>query len=358
MHSLDGLLRRVRGGAREVWQFHPLIRRHCVGKRRRESPLAKEVEHLGRAIVARRIVRAAGEPLRARPVPHPALVFPHVQRRELGEPARDGGAQPAVRRYAQEAVPLAELAVLVPAPHDERAFESQAREIEGDRVQRMIGVHQEVAPHLVAAFRHAVEPADDPGVAVEDGGDEYARRLVVRREAEPLGERVDRVHGHADDGQPLLLEPVELAPDGVELPRGRHESRPRPQRQGGEKADHEFVRVRAQRAVPVVRALRASEEFGVPGADPIPAGKRLLPLPVHEPGGVLPGPELSREAAVGPRLVRMSGEEQPLRDPEAGIVRSERVGLPVQILRREARHRSVRIAHRSGNTGRFSDVRR
>ena len=226
----------------------------------------------------------------------------------------------------------------------------------------MIGVHEEVAPHLLAAFRNAVEPADDAGVAVEDGGDQHARRLIVRRETEPLGERVDRVHGHADDGQTLLLQAVELAPDGVELPRGRHEPGPPAQGQGGEKADHEFVRVRAQRVVPFVRAPRASEEFGVPGADPIPAGERLLPLPVHQTGGVLPGPELPRESAVRPRLVRMSREEQPLRDPEAGVVRGQRVRLPVKVLRCQTGavsvHRSVRIAHRSGNTGRFSDFLR
>ena len=335
-----------------------LVSAHRAQKLRRQPPFAEEVEDFGRPVVARRIVRAAREPLGSGSVAHPPFVFRPVQRRELREPPRDGRAQPTVRRHPQEAVPLAELAVLVPAPHDEGAFESHAREVEGDRVQRVIGVHEEVGPHPLAALRHAVESADDAGVAVEDGGDEHARRLVVRRETEPLGERVDRVHRHPNDGESLLLQPVELAPDGVELPRGRHEPRPRAQRQGGEEADDEFVGVRAQRVVPVVRALGASEEFGVPGADPIPAGERLLPLPVHEPGGVLPGPELSREAAVGPRLVRMSREEQPLRDPEAGIVRSERVRLPVQVLRREARHSSVRIAHRSGNTGRFSDCLR
>ena len=288
--------------------------------------------------MARRIVRAAREPFRSRSVRHPRGVLRPVQRRELGEPTRDGGAQPAFRRYPQEAVPLAELTVLVPAPHDERAFEPQLREIEGDRVQRVIGVHEEVAPHLLAAFRNAAQPADDAGVTVEDGRDEHARRRVVRRETEPLGERVDRVHGHANDGQPLLLQAVELAPDGVELPRRRHDPGPRAQVEGGEKAHHEFVRVGAQRDVPFVRAPRASEEFGVPGADPVPAGERLLPLPVHQAGGVFPGPELSREAAVGPRLVRMAREKQPLRDPEAGVVRGERVRLPVQILRRETRH--------------------
>ena len=55
MHSLDGLLRRIRGGAAEVWQFHALIRRHCVRRRQRESPARYAAIHasLAKALAAR-----------------------------------------------------------------------------------------------------------------------------------------------------------------------------------------------------------------------------------------------------------------------------------------------------------------
>ena len=55
MHSLDGLLRRVHGGTVEVWQFHPLIRRHCVRKRQHESPARYAAIHarIARALAAR-----------------------------------------------------------------------------------------------------------------------------------------------------------------------------------------------------------------------------------------------------------------------------------------------------------------
>ena len=49
MRSLDGLLRRIRGGAAEVWQFHALIRRHCVRTRQRESPARYAAIHAGLA---------------------------------------------------------------------------------------------------------------------------------------------------------------------------------------------------------------------------------------------------------------------------------------------------------------------
>ena len=35
--GLAGLLEPVRGGARKVWRMHPLVRQHCVGRRRRET---------------------------------------------------------------------------------------------------------------------------------------------------------------------------------------------------------------------------------------------------------------------------------------------------------------------------------
>ncbi len=38
LRGLAGLLERVRGGARNVWRLHSLVREHCVSRRRRETP--------------------------------------------------------------------------------------------------------------------------------------------------------------------------------------------------------------------------------------------------------------------------------------------------------------------------------
>ena len=77
-------------------------------------------------------------------------------------------------------------------------------------------------------------------------------------------------------------------------------------------------------------------------------------------------PLAALERHVGPRLVGVPGEQEPVGDAEHRIVARERVGAPAQVLRREragsrrpgAAHSCDRTAQRSGNIGWKSVVRR
>ena len=144
--------------------------------------------------------------------------------------------------------------------------------------------------------------------------------------AESGGQRLERGLGDPDDGEALLLEAVELPADAVELAVGGHQAGPGPERQRGEEADDQLVRVRPEGDA----ASRVSQEPGESLADPFGLGERVVPFVVHEAGRVLPGRLLAVEAAVGPRLVRVAGEQEALRHGEPGIVRCEGVGGSVE----------------------------
>ena len=87
-------------------------------------------------------------------------------------------------------------------------------------------------------------------------------------------------------------------------------------------------------------------------ADALGLGDGELPLLVDRPRGVVERLENALARHVRPGLVRMSGEQQPLADPEVAVVRGERVGVAAQSReRRSAGHSEARIAQRSGNSG-------
>src|SRR5690606_42025788 len=96
-----------------------------------------------------------------------------------------------------------------------------------------------------------------------------------------------------------------------------------------------LVRVRTQR----VRALAATAEARADPPHAPGARERVLPLVVHVAGGVEACPGLAVEAAVGPGLVRVAGEQQPVGDVEPAVVRRERVGRAVELLGRHGRLR-------------------
>ena len=74
--------------------------------------------------------------------------------------------------------------------------------------------------------------------------------------------------------------------------------------------------------------------------------ERPLPLEIRVLGRVLPRLELPIAPDVGPRLVRVPGQQQPLGDAELRVVRGERV------------QSSLRTAQRSGKNGLCSVERR
>ena len=110
--------------------------------------------------------------------------------------------------------------------------------------------------------------------------------------AEARRQRLDRRLGHPDDLEPFLRQPIELPADGVELAIGGDEPRPRPERQGREKAHDQLVGVRPQRDT----AARIAQQAGEARAHPLGLGEGPIPLVVHVPRGVEPGRRLRRRS--------------------------------------------------------------
>jgi len=134
--------------------------------------------------------------------------------------------------------------------------------------------------------------------------------------------------GNAHDLDPFFAEAIELATQGVELAAGRHDARTVAQRQRGKQAHEEVVRRGTKRVVTaaVVQQARIARAHAI--------GHLLgaIPLLVHELRRVLPGALLPRERHVGPGLVRVPGQEQPVGDVEPRVVSGERIGTREEIL--------------------------
>ena len=203
-----------------------------------------------------------------------------------------------------------------------------------------------------AARRHLPEPASDSAGVEEHGRDEHERGPVVHRVGQPLGDRLHRLLGDPDHLQALLGEPVELAANGVELAIGRDQPGPGAQGERRQQPHDQLVSIGRERD-PVARI---AEQPGESLAHPLGALEGMVPLVVDVAGSVEPRLGLGLEAAVGPGLVRVPGEQQPLGDAEAGVVGRERVGRAMQ--RRRVHHSSVRMAQRSGKSGLLSVVMR
>ena len=148
--------------------------------------------------------------------------------------------------------------------------------------------------------------------------------------------------GQADDVEPRLAQPRELAAQRVELAVGAHEARAPAQVERREQADDELVGVDAQGDL----AAGVAEQRPEAGAHLLGLGERAPPLLVDVARGVLEGLDLALERDVRPRLVRVPGQQQPLGDAEARVVVGQRV------------HRRRRTAHRSGKAASKSVVRR
>jgi hypothetical protein len=99
-----------------------------------------------------------------------------------------------------------------------------------------------------------------------------------------VGKGLERRFRHLHHLDPFLRKPVKLTADGVEFTVGRHEARPGFEREGGEKADEELVRVGAE------GDLRGglAEEARETGFHRACLLERLPPLVVHQLRGVPP----------------------------------------------------------------------
>ena len=195
------------------------------------------------------------------------------------------------------------------------------------------------------ASAHASANAGSPGTIRESSKStaETSTALAPRRlGGQPLGERLHRASREPDDLEPLLPQPPELAPQRVELTVGRDELRPLPQRERGQEPEHELVRVRSERD----RGAGVVEQLPDPLAQPLGLRERPLPLEVRMLGRVLPRLELPLAPDIGPRLMRVARQKQPLGDAKLRVVLRERV------------QSSLRTAQRSGKNGLCSVVRR
>ena len=114
------------------------------------------------------------------------------------------------------------------------------------------------------------------------------------------------------------------------------------------------------------RRARVAEQRADGGAQLVGLRERALPLLVDVARGVVERLDHALERDVGPRLMGVPGEQEPVADAEHRVVARERVGAAAQVLRREragrgrlgAAHSCDRTAQRSGNIGRKSVVRR
>ncbi len=196
-----------------------------------------------------------------------------------------------------------------------------------------------------AARGHLAESAGDAASVEEDSGDEHQRGVVVDGSAQPLGERFERLLGDPHDHYPLFGQPVELPADAVKLAVGRDQPGSRTQGHGGQQSHDQLMGVR-RKGQP---ATRVSQQPDKPIADPLRLNEGVLPLVVHVARRIEPRRRLRVEGRIGPRLVRVAGEEQPLGHPEPRVVRRERVRRIVERL--WVHYSSVLIAQRSGNRG-------
>ena len=109
--------------------------------------------------------------------------------------------------------------------------------------------------------------------------------------------------------------------EAVEFAVGRDEAATLPERQPGQPACHEFVRVLAQRDV----GAGIAQQPGEPVAHLGRARFGALPLVVHQLRRIEPGLLLRLERHVGPGLVGMAGQQQAFGHAEARVVPRERV---------------------------------
>src|SRR5687768_15061052 len=99
---------------------------HLAQERRGEPLLPEKVEHRGGPVVARRVVGRAREPVATLAIRHLPRSLPLRERSELAIPAGHDRPKFGVPRDTEEAISLAQLAVLVPAAHHEGIVESLA----------------------------------------------------------------------------------------------------------------------------------------------------------------------------------------------------------------------------------------
>ncbi len=154
-----------------------MVAAHLAQELRRQGMRFKKIEHLGRAVVTRGIVRCTGKASRTLTVDDPSVGVAFGQRVELTEPSGDDRAQVAISGKAKKAVAFAQLAVLVAATHNERTLQPLSGQGKWNRVERMVRIHEKLSAHLLAGLRSSIRGGI--GGSLQDG-----KSLAIMIEAE------------------------------------------------------------------------------------------------------------------------------------------------------------------------------
>ena len=227
------------------------------------------------------------------------------------------GRRRAAIRHAQEAVALAELAVLVAAAGDERAVQSHRRDVERHDVEMVIGVDQQLGAMRRACRRHAIESGTIAAVSKSTDDTSTASVRSFTALASAIGQRVHRMRGDLRHLDAFVGESIHLTADRVELAVGGDE----PLTAGGT-------------AGPTASAITSSCVFcpsamlaGVSPssrANPARTSSACSAARSHFSSTNSAASSQARccavEPHVRPRLVRMAGQQQAFADAEPRIV--------------------------------------
>ena len=185
-----------------------------------------------------------------------------------------------------------------------------------------------------AEGRQLLDPIEDAPAAEQHLADEdEVVRAGLRRVEETLGKTVERLNGNSlDDSRARFLPPGELPAGTVELAvAGQHANGPVPGA-GGEQADQQLVSIwREHDGVGLTRS-ELSRDLGLRGGPHL--AHHLVPFEVGEQGRILPRLHVTIEARVGPEVMAMGREMQPLRiraeAPAEQVLEAQRCVLSAQ----------------------------
>jgi hypothetical protein len=169
----------------------------------------------------------------------------------------------------------------------------------------MVSIDQQRSAMGATRRSDQLEAGHDFRGFIEHGRHHHTRRSIIDSGHQALRQSVARPRRHANDVEESLFgQPIDLSPETVELAIGGDQPRALPQRQAGEPARDQFVRILAEGDVGAGIAEQPSEA----GADVGRAHFDAFPLVVNELRGVEPCLLLRVERHVRPRLVRVAGQ--------------------------------------------------
>ncbi len=180
----------------------------------------------------------------------------------------------------------------------------------------VVRVNEQGGTAQAARARHDVEAGHDLGCLEQHRRHKDTRRAIVDRRCQAFGERVGRPRRNFYDLETFLGKTIELPPDGVELAVGGHELRASSERQRGQQARDELVRVLPERDV----AVGAVQQPPKPRLHARRLLGRTFPLRIYELRRIQPRLLLGLEPDIGPRLMRVAGEQEALGDAEATVM--------------------------------------